>query len=127
MAPEGVNVRGPVSVPGPRLDSAGGVATKTGAMLKDNPVMKKLVETGEEQVGRLAQQLLANERFVSALQALVSKTLMAKGTLDKSLRSALSAANLPSTSDVEALKGKVDDLERMLASIEAKVDALGRK
>jgi polyhydroxyalkanoate synthesis regulator phasin len=96
-------------------------------MLKDNPVMKKLVETGEEQVGRLAQQLLANERFVSALQALVSRTLMAKGTLDKSLRSALSAANLPSTSDVEALKGKVDDLERMLASIEAKVDALARK
>ena len=82
---------------------------------------------GDNPVGRLAQQLLANERFVSALQALVSRTLMAKGTLDKSLRSALSAANLPSTSDVEALKGKVDDLERMLASIEAKVDALARK
>ena len=29
--------------------------------LKDNPVMKKLVETGEERIGKLAQQLLSNE------------------------------------------------------------------
>ena len=28
--------------------------------LKDNPVMKKLVETGEERIGKLAQQLLSS-------------------------------------------------------------------
>lgn len=93
-------------------------------MLKNNPVMKKLVATGEERVGKLAQQLLANERFVSAVQTIVSRTLAAKGTLDKSLRTALGAMNLPSTGDLEILREKVDDLERLLSNVESKVDQL---
>lgn len=94
------------------------------AMLKDNPVMKKLVETGEERIGKIAQQLLSNEKFVMAVQALVSKSLAAKGNLDKSLRSALAAMNLPSTADVEVLRSKVDDLERLLSSVEGKLETL---
>jgi polyhydroxyalkanoate synthesis regulator phasin len=93
-------------------------------MLKNNPVVKKLVETGEERVGKLAQQLLSNEKFVQTVQTLVSRSLAAKGTLDGALRSALSAMNLPSTADVESLRSKVDDLERLLASVESKVDTL---
>ena len=93
-------------------------------MLKDNPVMKKLVETGEERLGKIAQQLLSNERFVAAVQTIVSRSLAAKGTVDKSLRTALAAMNLPSTGDLEVLRGKVEDLEKLLTSIEAKVDAL---
>ena len=92
--------------------------------LRDNPVMKRLVETGEERIGKLAQQLLSNEKFVSTIQTLVTRSLAAKGTLDKSLRSALAAMNLPSTADLELLRGKVEDLERLLSSIESKVDAL---
>lgn len=93
-------------------------------MLKDNPVMKKLVETGEERIGKIAQQLLSNEKFVSMVQGLVSRSLAAKGTLDSALRTALSAMNLPSTADLEQLRSKVDDLEKLLASVEGKIDAL---
>ncbi len=93
-------------------------------MLKNNPVMKRLVETGEERVGRIAQQLLSNERFVAAIQTIVSSSLAAKGTLDKSLRAALAAMNLPSTADLDSLRRKLDDLEQLLTSLEAKVDAL---
>ncbi len=93
-------------------------------MLKDNPVVKKLVETGEERIGRIAQQLLSNEKFVQMVQTLVSRSLAAKGTLDSALRSALSAMNLPSTADVEQLRSKVDDLERLLSSVESKMDSL---
>lgn len=93
-------------------------------MLKDNAVMKKLVATGEERIGKIAQQLLSNEKFVATIQTIVSRTLTAKGTLDKSLRSALSAMNLPSTGDLEILREKVDDLERVLSSVESKVDSL---
>ena len=93
-------------------------------MLKNNPVMKKLVETGEERIGKIAQQVLSNETFVATVQTLVSRSLAAKGTLDSALRSALSAMNLPSTADVEALRSKVDDLERLLSSVESKLDAL---
>jgi hypothetical protein len=93
-------------------------------MLKDNPVMKKLVATGEERIGKIAQQLLSNEKFVSTVQTIVSRTLSAKGNVDKSIRSALSAMNLPSTGALEILREKVDDLERMLSSVEGKVDSL---
>lgn len=93
-------------------------------MLRDNPMVKKLVETGEERVGKLASKMLSNEGFVAALQSLVSKSLAAKGSLDKSLRSALAAMNLPSSADVESLRAKVDDLERLLTSVEKKLDAL---
>jgi polyhydroxyalkanoate synthesis regulator phasin len=93
-------------------------------MLKDNPVMKKLVETGEERIGKIAQQLLSNEKFVSMVQGIVSRSLAAKGTMDSALRSALSAMNLPSTADVEQLRSKVDDLEKLLASVEGKIDSL---
>ena len=93
-------------------------------MLKNNPVMKRLVESGEERVGKIAQQLLSNEKFVGAIQSIVSRSLAAKGTLDKSLRAALAAMNLPSTADLESLRHKVDDLEQLLSSVEAKMDAL---
>ena len=93
-------------------------------MLKNNPVVKKLVETGEERIGKLAQQLMSNEKFVTMVQTLVSRSLAAKGTLDGALRTALSAMNLPSTGDLEQLRSKVDDMERLLASVESKVDTL---
>jgi len=93
-------------------------------MLKNNPMVKRLVQTGEERVGKLASTLLSNESFVAAVQSLVSKSLAAKGTVDKSLRSALAAMNLPSSADVESLRAKVEDLDRLLTSVEKKVDAL---
>jgi hypothetical protein len=93
-------------------------------MLMNNPMVKKIVETGEERVGKLTQQLMSNEKFVAAVQSLVTRSLAAKGTLDSALRTALAAMNLPSTTDLEQLRGKVDDLERLLTSVESKVDAL---
>lgn len=86
--------------------------------------MKRLVETGEERIGKIAQQLLSNEKFVTAIQGLVSRSLSAKGTLDAALKTALGAMNLPSTEDVEALRGKLEDVEHLLASIEGKVELL---
>ncbi|HYH95761.1 hypothetical protein [Hyalangium sp.] len=93
-------------------------------MLKNNPVMKKLVETGEERIGKIAQQLLSNEKFVATVQGIVARSLAAKGTLDTALRTALSAMNLPSTADLEILRSKVEDLEKLLTSVESKVDTL---
>lgn len=93
-------------------------------MLKNNPVMKKLVATGEERIGKIAQQLLSNEKFVATVQTIVSRTLTAKGTLDKSLRTALSAMNLPSTADLETLREKIDELEKILSSLEGKLDQI---
>jgi polyhydroxyalkanoate synthesis regulator phasin len=93
-------------------------------MLKNNPVMKKLVATGEERIGKLVQQLMSNEKFVAGIQTIVSRGLSAKGTVDKSIRTALSAMNLPSTGDLENLREKLDELEKLLSQLEGKVDRL---
>ncbi|MFN7134879.1 MAG: hypothetical protein ACK4N5_22555 [Myxococcales bacterium] len=95
-------------------------------MLKENPVVKKMVAVGEEQVGKIAQQLLANEKFVGAVQTLVGNTLKAKGLLDKNIRMALSAMNLPSTADVESLKTKLEDLEDTMKRLEDSIARLSK-
>ena len=92
-----------------------------------NPRWKQLLELGEAQISRIAGQVLANETFVQALQGAVSKTLEAKGTLDKSLRSALATMNLPSTADVEALRKRLDDLDRTLVELDEKLTRLDKK
>ena len=96
------------------------------AMLKGNPVVKKLVQQGEERVGKLATQLLASERFASTLQAVVQRTLGAKGFMDRNLRLALSAMNLPSTADVRSLQERLDELERLIVELDQKIDGLPR-
>ena len=93
-------------------------------MLKDNPMMKKLVATGEERIGKLVQQLMSNEKFVAGVQTLVSRALSAKGSMDKSIKTALSAMNLPSTGDLDTLREKIDDLEGLLSQLESKIDVL---
>lgn len=96
-------------------------------ILDGNPVVKRILRSGEQQVGRIASQLMANERFVAGLQAVVQRTLSAKGFMDRNLRLVLSAMNLPSTSDVRALHDRLDDLERLVSEIDEKVGNLGRE
>ena len=96
-------------------------------MLKDNPVMKKLVETGEQRVSKLVQQLMSNEKFVAGIQTMITRALAAKGTVDKSIKTALSAMNLPSTGDLDLLREKIEELEKMLGQVENKLDAIAEK
>lgn len=96
-------------------------------MLMENPVVKKMFELGEEQVGKLAQQLLANEKFVNAMQLVVGNSLKAKGMLDKNIRLALSAMNLPSTADLENVKHKLDELDETIKRLEENVAKIAAK
>lgn len=95
--------------------------------IRSNPVVKRVMEAGEAQVGRLAGQLLSNERFVQAIQQMVAGTLAAKGTLDKSLRGALATMNLPSTADVDELRRRLDDLDRTMTELDVKLGRLESK
>jgi hypothetical protein len=95
--------------------------------MRNNPLLKKAFALGEEQVGKIASQLLSNERFVKGIQATVSTALSAKGSLDKSLRRVLSAMNLPSRDDVDSLAQKLADLEATLDAISEKVGQLAEK
>ena len=93
-------------------------------MITDSPIVKRMFELGEEQVGKVAQQLLDNDAFASAVQAVVNNSLKAKGALDKQVRVVLSAMSLPTTEDVDNLKAKLESLEASIDRIEKAVDKL---
>lgn len=94
-------------------------------MLRENPVVKRVFEMGEAQVGKLVQQLASNEKFVVAIQKIVAQSFKIKGTLDRNLQAALSAMNLPSVADVRALREKLDELVTLIDKLGSKIDALG--
>jgi polyhydroxyalkanoate synthesis regulator phasin len=96
-------------------------------MLTDNPLLKKMIATGEEQIGRIASQVIANEKFVQSLQSAVARALEAKGLLDRQLASALAAMHVPTTQDMQKLNDRLDELERIFESLSQKVDGIAAR
>jgi hypothetical protein len=92
--------------------------------LQTNPIVREVMKRGEERLSKLATQVLASERFVGLLQATVRGTLGARRVLDNNLRVALSALNLPSTSDMRAINDRLDDLERLLNDVDERLQRL---
>jgi polyhydroxyalkanoate synthesis regulator phasin len=96
-------------------------------MLRDNPVLKKMIETGEERVGKIATHLLSNETLMGALQKTVSAALEAKGLVERKAQTVLSTMNIPSAADVQRLQGKIDELERVFEALSAKISELQKR
>ena len=88
-----------------------------------NPAVKKALALGEERMGRLVTQLLSNEKVMHGVQTMVSGALTAMSTLDKGVRTAMSAVNLPSTDDLDELRRKLSELESVVDGIAAKIEA----
>jgi len=93
-------------------------------MLRDNPVLKKMIATGEQRVGKIATQLLSNEKLMGALQKTVSAALEAKGLVERNVQSVLSTMNIPTAGDVQRLQGKIEELERVFEGLSAKIAEL---
>jgi hypothetical protein len=87
-----------------------------------SPTLKRALEAGEQQVGKVMGRLLASDRVTSGLSSLVTSALHAKQTFDRGVREALHAANLPSRDDVATLRKKLDELESMLDGLTARVE-----
>jgi polyhydroxyalkanoate synthesis regulator phasin len=91
-----------------------------------NPLLKKALEAGEEQAGKLVGKLLSSDGLTSGFQSLVSTAAQAKETFERGVSQALHAANLPSRDDVAALKRRLEELEKMLDGLSEKLDRGGR-
>jgi hypothetical protein len=89
-------------------------------MLK-NSALRRVLAAGEERMGKVVGRLLTSEAVTSGLQGLVTSALQARETFDRGLQQALHAANLPSRSDVAALKRKLEELESMIDGLAARV------
>jgi hypothetical protein len=90
-----------------------------------NPLLRKAIEAGEEQVGRVVGKLLASDGVATGLQSLLSGAAHARETLEKGVSQALHAVNLPSKDDVAALRKKLEELEAMIDGLAERVDRGG--
>jgi hypothetical protein len=90
--------------------------------LLKNPAVQRALSAGEERMGKLVTQLLSSERVMHRVQTVVASALTAKSSLDRGIRTAMSAVSLPTTEEVEELRRKLAELETMLDGLAAKVE-----
>lgn len=85
---------------------------------------QRWVEAGEEKLGQIAEDLLANQRVTEALAAALSRAAQTKGKVDRNLQVLLGALNLPSRQDFNKLVNKVETLQGSLVNLNIKLDRL---
>jgi hypothetical protein len=89
--------------------------------LLKNPLVKRALAVGEERMGKIVTQLLSNERVMHGVQTVVASALNAKSSLDRGVRTAMQAVNLPTTEDVDELRRKLAELEVMLDGLATRI------
>jgi chromosome segregation ATPase len=90
---------------------------------RDKPLHERVVNQGEEALGKLAQDLLESPVISGALSA-------AFGTRERAMRAqelALAALNLPSASDLERLTRRIRNVSQRLEGIEDALDRLEQR
>lgn len=93
----------------------------------DNKLVASLLNLGEERMGELAGQLLAHPKFSVALERAIDSGVRAKKGVDDTLSTVLSAANVPTTRDLEAVDGRLGELEESLIDIEDRLRSIYRR
>jgi septal ring factor EnvC (AmiA/AmiB activator) len=90
---------------------------------REKPLRERVVDQGEETLGKLAQDLLESPVVSGALSA-------AFGTRERAMRAqelALAALNLPSASDLERLTRRIRNVSQRLEGIEDALDRLEQR
>lgn len=95
-------------------------------------IVQQLLNLGEDRMGEVVNQLLANEAFVGALQNTISRSLAAKRSVDTTVGTVLGAVNVPTLEDIEEVRDKLVELEDVMVEVEdrlkrvvKRVEALG--
>ncbi len=96
-------------------------------MIRDNSLLQKMIAKGEQRMGKIAQELLSNERVMGVLQKTVSAALEAKGLVERNVQTALSTMNIPTAGDVRKLEGKIEELEKVFETLTGKIGELQRE
>ena len=90
----------------------------------DTHILRRLLGLGEERLGRLAEELLANPRVAEAFSHALTKAFEAKGRVDRNMQTVLGLLNLPSRGDVNRLITKLEAIQGSLVNLNLKVDRL---
>ena len=89
----------------------------------DQGIRDKIASGGEEAIGNIAQALLENPVFNSAL----ATALGAGEKAVQAQRSAMGALNLPAATDVERLERRVRSISERVEAIEDRIDDIARE
>jgi len=90
--------------------------------LLKNPLLRRALQAGEEQVGKAVAKVLASESVATWVQTVLSGAVQARAVMERGVTQALHAANLPSKDDVTALRKKLEELEAMIDGLAERVD-----
>jgi len=90
-----------------------------------NPLVKKALEAGEARAGKVVAAVLSNERILSGVQAALASAVSAKAALEKGLKTAMQAVNLPTTDDVAELKQRLAELESLIDGLATRLEREG--
>jgi len=86
----------------------------------EHPLVKKVLQEGQERLGRAAGKVLADERVASGVQLLLTGAIRTRAAVEKGVERALRAANVPSAADVDALRARIEELEATIARLAAR-------
>lgn len=87
-------------------------------------MLKQIKDMGEEQATRLATRLIANETFVLAVQALVSRTLRTREQLESAVRKVLSSLAVPTADDMETIADRLADIESQMDELFHRIESM---
>ena len=94
---------------------------------KHESAVKTILGLGEEKMGEVVNQLLANESFVGAVQRAISGGIGAKRSVDKGVATLLGTLNIPTLDDVDKIRDKMNEVEQTLADIGERLEKLNAK
>ncbi|MCL2012288.1 MAG: phasin family protein [Cystobacterineae bacterium] len=87
-------------------------------------VFKMFLDAGEQQITRLAGQLMSNEAFMSALQGAIGKAMDAKLALDTQVRAALARLGVSRQEEIESLYSEISILKEEVQRLGQQIEQL---
>ena len=96
-------------------------------MASEHNAVKTILSLGEEAMGDVVKQLLANEAFVVAMQKAVVGGISAKRNIDKGLTGVLGLVNIPTVDDVDKVRARLTEVEELVAELTTRLEKINEK
>lgn len=93
-------------------------------MSEEKTLFERLYEAGEENLTRLAKEILAHPTFAAAMEKAFRNAAATKGKIDRNMSTLLGIFNIPSKGDYTALLAKVEAIQGSLVNVHMKLDRI---
>ena len=95
--------------------------------MSEQNAVKTILNLGEERMGDVIRQLLANETFVKTMEQAVVGGIEAKRNIDKGVSSVLGLVNIPTIDDVDKVRARLNEVEELVALLTSRLEALSER